>query len=328
MPEVVIGIDAGATTTRCLAATAEGVVLGRGVAGGASIRSSQGRPREPFAVAMQQALAGVSVADVRGGVFGVAGAGAAGAQRVEAEAVAAWTQVGLAGTPKVVTDLEVAYSAGTASPAGLLLLSGTGAAAVAFADRRIVRRCDGYGWVLGDEGSAVWLGLAGVRSALHAYDGRGRATRLVTDIARHLDVDPDADLPQVLIARVHGDVPAWLGTLAPLVTAAAADADPVAARIVTQAADRLVAGVHAVRREEDQIVFAGSLLCAEGPLRDAVLAKLPDLAVHEAGPGAVGAIVLALAGLFDGQVSEQLHATVLDGARSATATSAQAATSQ
>jgi N-acetylglucosamine kinase-like BadF-type ATPase len=296
--ELVLGLDAGGTHTRALAVTLDGEIAGRGAASGANIRSSGGNPKERFAAALTAALGGLDPAEVSAGVFGVAGAGAAGAGVVRAAADMAWWSLGLGGRPRVVTDLEVAFVSGTPEPDGMLLLAGTGAASAALKGRRIVRRCDGYGWLLGDEGSAVWLGLRGVRAALDAQDGRGAPTRLHADLAGHFGLDHDADLAQPLIARLHAADPAHLGALAPLVTRAATAGDQVALDLVGAAADRLVAGVHAVAggRPAGELVLAGALLAA-GPVRSAVMGRLSGapLRIRDAGPGAAGAAALAIA---------------------------------
>ncbi|MFD0537747.1 hypothetical protein ACFQY7_32330 [Actinomadura luteofluorescens] len=49
-----------------------------------------------------------------------------------------------------------------------------------------MQRADGYGWLVGDEGSAVWLGKEAVRAALAAYDGRGSPTLLTDSVPRAL----------------------------------------------------------------------------------------------------------------------------------------------
>jgi N-acetylglucosamine kinase-like BadF-type ATPase len=321
VPDLVVGVDAGATTTRCLVVGRDGTPVGSAVVAGANIRSSAGRPEELFTQALLAALADVRPADVRAGVFGVAGAGSAGAAVVGQAAAAAWQGAGLRGQPRVVTDLEVAFAAGTSNTDGLLLLAGTGAGAAAFAGRRIVRRCDGYGWLLGDEGSAVWLGLRGARAALAAQDGRGAPTRLSTDVAAHFGAGPGSDLAQTVIGRVHADAPARLGALAPLVTRAAADGDAVAVALVEAAAARLVAAVRAVATAATlpagpvDLVLAGALLAA-GPVRTAVTSRLAadaSLRILDAGPGAAGAAVLALDELTGG-LDPTLHATVLRAA--------------
>lgn len=294
MVDLVVGVDVGGTTTRCLVMSASGQVVGSGRAGGGSIRSSAGLPAEQLTQALRAALAGLDPGSVRAGVFGIAGSGTAAGSRARDAAAQAWTSAGLAGTPQVVTDLEVAYAAGTPEPSGLLLLAGTGAGAAAFADHRLVRRCDGYGWLLGDEGSAVWLGLRGVQAALNAYDGRWPVTSLRAAVARHFDLHDD--FAQGVIAAVHAREPAYLGQLAPLVTAAAEAGDTVAVSLVDAAASRLVAAVRAVWSGETDVVLAGALLLTEGPVRRAVLDQLEALPLRpsDAGSGAAGAARLAL----------------------------------
>jgi glucosamine kinase len=316
--QLVVGVDAGATTTRCLVVTTTGAIVGAATGGGANLRSSGGSVQARFSEVLAGALGGLDPQAVAGGVIGVAGAGSAGVAVVHAAADMAWWGAGLPGRPRVVPDLDVAFVAGTASADGLLLLAGTGAAAASYRDRRLVRRCDGYGWLLGDEGSAVWLALRGLRAALDAEDGRGPATRLGDDLRAHLGLPPGEDLAQALIARVHGEEPARLGTLAPLVSSAARDGDPVAAGIVDAAADRLVAGLRAVAAGPvgGALVLAGSVL-ADSPVRAAVLARLadgPELAVTDAGPGAAGAAALALAELAGGRLDPDLHASLLAAA--------------
>jgi N-acetylglucosamine kinase-like BadF-type ATPase len=315
---LVVGIDAGATTTRCLVVSSAGDVVGRAEAAGANIRSSDGRPEDTFRAALTGALGAMERTRVQAGVFGVAGGGSAGRATVRTAADRAWQDAGLPGRPEVVTDLEVAFAAGTARPDGLLLLAGTGAAAASFAGRRIVRRCDGYGWLLGDQGSAVWFGLRGVRAALDAHDGRGPDTRLRADLAAHIGTRAMDDLPQLLIARLHADAPAQLGALGRLVTAAAVDGDAVALGLVADGADRLVAGLRAASAGalSGEVVLAGALL-ATGPVRDAVIARLSGedaLRLRTPGPGAAGAAALALAVLSGGQLADAQHAQLLHAA--------------
>ena len=101
---------------------------------------------------------------------------------------AAWVEAGLptSVTPTVLTDLEIAFAAGTASADGVLLLAGTGAAARRFADGHLVVRCDGMGWLLGDKGSGVLIGTAALRAVASDLDGRGPATALAGAVQESL----------------------------------------------------------------------------------------------------------------------------------------------
>ncbi|PSK92337.1 N-acetylglucosamine kinase-like BadF-type ATPase [Murinocardiopsis flavida] len=292
---MVIGVDAGGTSTRCVVAALDGRVLSRGRAGGAN-QNSSADPSAAFAEVLRAALAPAGDVRVVGAVFGVAGASEAGREHAEATVGRAWRAQELPGTPVVRDDITVAFAAGTAQRTGSVLIAGTGAAAALVDDGEVVRRCDGYGWLLGDEGSAVWLGLAGLRAVMAGIDGRGPATALTTALAAELGIAPGDN--QLIIRAVYAMHPAELGRLAPEVARAATAGDGVAASIVAQAAGLLLRNLGAVRAGAPAgapVVLAGSLL-AGGPVADAVREGLRGEGVRPGfgADGAVGAAGLAL----------------------------------
>lgn len=310
MDDLVVGVDAGGTSTRCVAASSDGAVLGRGEATGANQRSSESDPVGALTGALRGAIGDLDPQRVVSGVFGIAGAGAAGHAAAQGMADSAWRSVGLHGRPTVVTDIAVAFAAGTPAAEGAVLIAGTGAVAAAISDGALVRRCDGYGWLLGDEGSAVWLGREAVRAALAAVDGRGERTSLVGQVTRTLlsedaaadgtpgDQQSPAALMQALIAVVYERSPAQLGLLAPLVSRAARNGDMVAQHIAGDAASRLLAAVDAVRPavpRDSPVVITGSVM-QDGPVADSVRAGLSDRGIQPtlAGDGVLGATALAL----------------------------------
>ncbi|MGW4644785.1 BadF/BadG/BcrA/BcrD ATPase family protein [Sphaerisporangium sp. NPDC004334] len=180
---LVVGVDGGGTSTRCLVATFSGEIVGRGRAGGANPRSARD-PGGNLARALTEALSQIGPrfgpGDVAGGVFGLAGASEAGRRQADAISQDAWHGAGLPGRPVIVPDILVAFAGATPAPSGNVIIAGTGAVAAHVEDRRMVRRCDGYGWLLGDEGSGVWIGRRAVQAALAAIDGRGRPTVLTS----------------------------------------------------------------------------------------------------------------------------------------------------
>ncbi|MFC3995230.1 N-acetylglucosamine kinase [Nocardiopsis sediminis] len=296
---VVIGVDAGGTSTRCVVATLAGEVVGYGRAGGAN-RFSSSDPEASLTAALGQALAGAADITVDQAVFGLAGA-ASGRDRALDLAGRAWAAHGLPGQPHVTDDIAVAFASGSAAPSGSVLIAGTGAVAARVRDGAVERRCDGHGWLLGDEGSAVWIGVAGLRAVLATIDGRGPATALGARLAAALGAGPgDAG---ALVRAAHARPPADLGALAPEVTGAAAEGDPVARGIVADAAGRLLADLEAVAPDTGQgagpgepVVFAGALL-AGGPVADAVRSGLHErrgAVPVQAVDGARGAAGLAL----------------------------------
>lgn len=321
-------MDAGGTSTRCVVTTLDGTPLGRGNADGANINSSTGDPAENLATAMREALCGIDPTEVAGGVLGMAGAGGAGYARAQELAGSAWLSCGLSGAPMVVNDIVVAYASGTAAPSGIVLIAGTGAVAAAVHDGAITTRCDGYGWLLGDEGSAVWLGVEGVKAALAAGDGRGEPTSLADAIprallGRHRPRDP-ADIAQAVVRMAYGGAPADLGRLAPVVCGQSAAGDPVARKLTDTAAERLLTAVAAVEPYPGwtgPIVLAGSVL-SSGPVADAVRAGLAerygDLPL-EAQDGALGAATLAIRQYGGEEQAEAVHDRLRGGGAVVTA---------
>lgn len=252
--------------------------------------------------ALREALCGVEPADVLGGVLGIAGAGGAGRARAEDLANTAWTSAGLDGTPTVVNDIVIAFASGTVDRSGIVLIAGTGAVAAAISDGAVTERCDGYGWLLGDEGSAVWLGREGIRAALAAGDGRGEPTGLADAIPHallggHRFQDP-ADVAQAVVRKVYGGAPADVGGLAPVVCGQASAGDLVAQRLTNTAAERLLAAVDAVRptpHGSGRVVLTGAVLTS-GPVSDAVRTGLTERFGEppaDAQDGALGAAALA-----------------------------------
>lgn len=305
--DLVIGVDAGGTTTRCLLTDLAGRHLGEGRAPGLNQRSSGGDAAGHLVTAITEALAERPPSAVRAGVLAIAGAGQAGLTTARDEVERAWRMLGLGGAPQVVPDVVATFAAGTLEDAGCALVAGTGAIAAAVRADEIVARADGLGWLLGDVGSAVWLGREGVSAALAAMDGRGPETTLVDSVLATLD----AATAQDVIAVVYAAPPADLGRLAPLVTAQATRTDPVSVEIVERGVAGLlrsfdavahaaahVAAHRAVRPEPAApTVLGGALLTTPGPVRDGVLRGLAERGVTDPAvtmDAASGAVRLAL----------------------------------
>jgi glucosamine kinase len=292
--DLVIGVDAGGTTTRCVLADLAGRHVGEGRSGGLNQHSSGGEAPNRLTEAVSQALGRTSPARVRGGVIAVAGAGEAGHAAVQRDVERTWRTLGLGGRPDVVPDVLAAFAAGTDHDAGQVLVSGTGAIAAAVGDAAVVARADGYGWLLGDIGSAVWLGREAVTSALAALDGRGPRTHLTDDVLTALEATTAQDVVRV----VYAAAPAQLGHLAPVVTDRAARGDEAAADIVGRGVAGLLASFDAVCRDRTApTVLAGALLTAAGPVAEQVRAGLAERGVadvHTAPDPVSGAVRLAL----------------------------------
>lgn len=136
----------------------------------------------------------------------------------------------------VTSDAVLAHAGALNGKPGVVLVVGTGVAALAIGADGGLRTADGWGPWLGDEGGGAWIGAAGLRAALRASDGRGPATILL-DAARMRFGAPQSWPEQFTDA-------ASLGSFAPDVLAACDD-DATARDIVRAAAEALAATARA-----------------------------------------------------------------------------------
>ncbi len=129
---------------------------------------------------------------------------------------------------------------------GAVIAAGTGVVTLGVG-RHFVARVDGWGNLMGDAGSAYWIGRAGMEAAMRAYDGRARPTTLT-----HRLQDRWPELEDAYVSLQHDpDRVKVIAAFAEEVTAAAA-ADTAAAQICLEAARELAHSVCvALRRVGD-----------------------------------------------------------------------------
>lgn len=213
---------------------------------------------------------------------------------------------GLGGRDTVVVSDAVAGLVGAIGGVrpGAVVAAGTGAVAFGtdFADHW--NRVDGWGHVLGDAGSAAWLGLEGLRAALRAMDGLTGGSDLLLDAAAEL-LGPPECWPRLVMTSA--DAPERLASVSPLVTALA-ERDPVAARICraagTALAESLLRAASGLAGPEPVLVASGGVLAAE-PVRAALDERLAAVGRHRvptAGTALDGALALGRHLLASGSV--------------------------
>lgn len=166
-------------------------------------------------------------------VLSVGAAGAASAPDAAAALARRLAEISGATAVAVTSDAVTAHAGALGGAPGVVLAIGTGAVATAVDDAGRFTRVDGWGPQLGDEGSGGWIGLAGLRAALRAHDGRGPRTILVEKVREHYNIELD-ELPKYLGEQ---DNPALVAArFAPVVAAAV---DDTAAAIMAAAARAL-----------------------------------------------------------------------------------------
>ncbi|MFL6112636.1 MAG: N-acetylglucosamine kinase [Catenulispora sp.] len=187
----VVGLDVGGSHSRAVLATVRGRVLGTGRAGGGNPTVLGAGPAiANIVAALKAALGEVPGRRVRACVVGLAGVSTLMADpRAPGVLEQAWADSGLSCPVRILSDVTVSFAAGTPRPDGTLLVSGTGAVAARMHDRLPARFRDGYGWLLGDDGSGFWIGRQAARATIAAADGRAPMAALAEAVLAAL-LDP------------------------------------------------------------------------------------------------------------------------------------------
>ncbi len=184
----VLGFDGGATKTECVVMDAEKSVLAQGRSGPSNpLRVGYGGALAAVSEAGRLALqnAKVSLDKVAGLCAGLAGTGHAEAvgkmKRLLSEEYAGRAVY-------VCTDLDLTLEA-TGEGAAIVLVAGTGSAAVGRDAHGHIARVGGHGPLLGDEGSAYDVGRRAAMAALREYDRVEATSPFGAKILKELGLD-------------------------------------------------------------------------------------------------------------------------------------------
>ena len=174
-------------------------------------------------------------------------------------------------------------------------MAGTGAVAGRIVGGELRERRDGWGWLLGDEGSGFWLGREAVRATLTRLQTGSGAARSAGG-GRHRGWTGTRD-PVAIVQRCYANPPVWLLDLR-RAGRRATPSDPVAAAIADPR--RRAPGRHPARIWTSipvlPVVLAGSVATRPGPVREALRARLDERLTNPvltAESGLVGALWLA-----------------------------------
>ncbi len=164
----ILALDGGGTAAKAVVFTNDGTALAAGRGGPCNFAVDPERAAVSIRQAGEAALAACSRswADVTITVAGVSGAGRRAEQR-QLE-----TMLHSLGRVMVTHDGHVAMLGALAGSPGAAVVSGTGSVAMGQAVPGRTARAGGYGYILGDEGSAFAMAVAAIARVLQSEDGR------------------------------------------------------------------------------------------------------------------------------------------------------------
>jgi glucosamine kinase len=163
-----LGIDGGGTKTTCAVGN-ETRVLATATDGPSNIvRVGEAQTRESLRRAVLQACAAAGIAPAEVKRTCVGGSGAARPEL--AEVVRGILAEILPAPIDVVGDMQIALEAAFDTGAGVIVIAGTGSIAYGRDRHGNTLRAGGWGFAIGDEGSAHWIGREAVGAVLRESD--------------------------------------------------------------------------------------------------------------------------------------------------------------
>lgn len=243
----VLGVDGGQTSLKCVIMDAQANLVAHGSSDGV-VHLADARGAERLASALRQAVhaawqrANLPPIPFEAAVLGLA--------TVEDDSIEAQHATFIArevlGVERVAvySDAQIALLGAHAGKPGVIVIAGTGSHVRGINAKGEVARAGGWGWLLGDEGSAMWIGRAGVQAACHAVDGMGEPTQLVALLTTSLGLEHFNHIKRVVYRGSFGAKE--FAALAPIVDRAAQQGDSVALHILEEAGALLARQVHVV----------------------------------------------------------------------------------
>ena len=230
----VLGLDGGGTKTECVLMEESRRV----------VASSRGGPSNPMRVGFGGALASVceaarvaiatarvsndAVVSLCAGLAGTAYPEAARKMRLLLEAEFPGKLV------RICTDMDLTLEA-VGAGAAIVLIAGTGSAAVGRDARGTTARVGGHGYLLGDEGSAYHVGQRAVLDALRHFERTGADSPMGKAVLSEIGAASWADLQ----SRVYATPDEVFPRLFPMMLQAAESADATARSLLDDCAAAL-----------------------------------------------------------------------------------------
>jgi glucosamine kinase len=247
-----IGIDGGGTKTTCVVGD-DTNLLATATAGPSNIvRVGEAQARESLQQSVRQACA---AAGITPGQVARTCVGGSGAARLELTEIVRRILAEILPTPiDVVSDIQTSLEAAFGAGPGVIVIAGTGSSAYGRDRHGHTARAGGWGFAIGDEGSAHWIGRTAVAAVLRSADPRDVTS---TPSVRGSNAAPQSSLAAALckswgvtslddLARAANSIPP--PDFAALFPTVAGSPDALARQVLSRGAAELAHVVAAVNR--------------------------------------------------------------------------------
>lgn len=295
MSKLGFGIDGGGTRSRlCVFDLETGAELGRFMGGSTNMYSVGAEAAFANIEALLRST-GFVLTDFQKGCLGSAGLSRPNEQKLYSEfffRLLPQCQMYLC------NDGEILLVGGLESLEGYSLIGGTGSFALARAADGATARAGGLGYMLGDEGSALWIAWEGIKRSLRSMEGRDLDTCLLPLMVEHFKLENSTDFVGLMHQRFQK---AEIAAAARIVLEHT-ETDPLAKDIAEKAVEELAWLVRSVVKQmplkQKRVALSGGVIENNEFIRKGLIKVLqreyPDMNfVMGPGDAVMGACMLA-----------------------------------
>lgn len=270
---IFIGIDGGGTKTKFTAFSEEGDELDSLVLGSCHFMQVND---EAMKLILKEGIETLCKQYSNKEFFVCAGMGGYGRdERIRKRIEDVYQTILPCGNYKLYSDAEIAVAGALGSHEGIVVIAGTGSIAFSKIDNQF-NRAGGWGYILGDEGSAYWLGKKALSIFCKEADGRLPKGALYTCFMDHFQLERDFDL--IMVANEKLTTRTDIASLSKIVYQAALLHDENAIQLFKEAADELVSLIDALNVKEKslKVSYVGGLFAAKDILIPMIQSQLND----------------------------------------------------
>lgn len=237
--DIIVGLDGGATSTKCVIADMEGHILARGIGGPSNQGYGEERKkklRKALSESLKPALNSLEGQPyTRSFCLGMTGLNVGEMYNLIKD-----TALELLNPKKIkiLGDMQIAFRGASLGQPGIIIYAGTGTNCYGEDENGNIANVSGWGYIIDDEGAGYDIGRRALRALFREYDGRGRTTLLTKKILNYFSCDSPVKLCQKIYSYT-GMSRSEIGNLAPLITEAVAEGDDTAKQILNRASKEL-----------------------------------------------------------------------------------------
>lgn len=162
-------------------------------------------------------------------------------------------------------DMEIAYKAAFPANTGILLIAGTGSIAYAREQSKVLRT-GGFGYFLGDEGSAYWISKRALQLFTKQVDGRLPKTELYGFVKKSLAIDDDYAIISKSLSLTRSEIANMCASLIDLY-----NKDKLVTAIYDEAINELASLVQALAKQMTKISQPTEVALVGGFFKEAIL---------------------------------------------------------